>query len=243
MTKLRPIGMNVKKQKLLVIAPHPDDEVIGCAGLIQRVKKEGGQVYVLFLTNGTTRDYSKYKKSTESGRLKEIEKVAKFLKFDNYTVLFTGNEYHLKLDQVGQHNLMNFIERDTILSFEKIKPSIIAFPSLFSYNQDHKVAAYSTHASLRPGDPTFKHAISTVLSYESPADAWTLEHRNEVNCFVPLTKEEMTNKLKALSLYKSQMRKPPNPRSLEALKALCVLRGSMSGSLYAEAFSIHKTIV
>src|SRR3990167_4258794 len=48
--------MDFKKQKLLVIAPHPDDEVIGCGGLIAKIKDAGGQVYVLFLTVGDTRD-------------------------------------------------------------------------------------------------------------------------------------------------------------------------------------------
>ena len=46
-----------KGQKLLVIAPHPDDEVIGCAGLIQKIKNGGGKVFVLFLTVGDTNDF------------------------------------------------------------------------------------------------------------------------------------------------------------------------------------------
>ncbi|KKR86620.1 MAG: hypothetical protein UU34_C0012G0018 [Candidatus Curtissbacteria bacterium GW2011_GWA1_41_11] len=50
--------MDFKKQKLLVIAPHPDDEVIGCGGLIAKIKDAGGQVYVLFLTVGDSRDFT-----------------------------------------------------------------------------------------------------------------------------------------------------------------------------------------
>ena len=92
--------------KLLVIAPHPDDEVIGCGGLIQKVKKAGGKVYVIFLTNGTTNDFSKNGPSTENERDEEIKKVSKFLDFDDYHIAFEGNDFHLKLDTIGQKKIM-----------------------------------------------------------------------------------------------------------------------------------------
>ena len=120
--------MELAKQTLLVIAPHPDDEILGCGGLIKKIKDAGGKVYVLFLTVGDTHDFSNKGLSTGKERQKEIEKVAKFLKFDDYYLAFGGNDHHLKLDLWGQKALMDMIERGSSVSLEKVKPTIVAFP-------------------------------------------------------------------------------------------------------------------
>ena len=87
--------INLRDQTLLIIAPHPDDEILGCGGLIKRIKEEGGKVYVLFMTVGTTVDYSSKGKSSYQERIKEIEKVAKFMQYDDYAIAFPGNNHHL----------------------------------------------------------------------------------------------------------------------------------------------------
>jgi len=231
-----------KKQKLLVIAPHPDDEVLGCGGLIKKIKDAGGKVYVLFLTVGDTRDFSKKGSSTGKERKKEIEKVAKLLKFDNYHLVFEGDDYHLKLDLVGQKTLMGIIERESVVSIEKVKPTIVAYPSPGSYNQDHRIARIATHAALRPSATSDKHVVQMVLSYEEPADVWRLQNQPEPNLLVPLTKNEFNSKIAALKLYKSQLRPFPNPRSTKAIKALATLRGSQCGQEFAEGFRLYRAI-
>ena len=235
--------INFKGQKLLVIAPHPDDEVIGCAGLIQKIKQAGGNVYVLFITVGDTKDFTINGISSLKERKKEIEKVSTFLKYDDYDIAFEGNDYHLKLDMLGQKKLMDVIERDSKVSLEKIRPSIVVFPSFFSYNQDHRVAAYAAFASLRPSDKKLKHFVPNVLSYEEAADLWSLENKNIQNVFVSLSQKEIDRKLEALELYSSQARPFPNLRSLQALKTLAVLRGSQTGSEHAEAYTVHRITV
>lgn len=232
--------IDFKGQKLLIIAPHPDDEVIGCAGLIQKVKQAGGKVYILFLTVGDTKDFSKNGSSSLKERKKEIEKVSKFLKYDDYDILFEGNDFHLKLDKLGQKKLMDVIERESKVSFEKIKPSIVAFPSFHSYNQDHRVVAYAAHAALRPSDKKLKHFVPIVLGYEEAADLWNSGEQIIPNLFIQLNESEIANKSKVLRLYKSQHRNFPNPRSPEALKTLAKLRGTQSGNKFSEGFFIHR---
>lgn len=232
--------IDLKKQKLLIIAPHPDDEIIGCGGLIQRIKKSGGKVYVLFLTVGLTRDFSKKGVSSSIQRKKEIEKVASFLKYDKYSIALEGDDYHLHLDLVGQKKLMDIIERDSELAIEKLHPTIVAFPSIVSYNQDHRIAAYATHAALRPSEKTLKHFIPTVLTYEEVADSWTMEATISPNVFIQLTKKEMQTKLDALKLYRSQLRKSPNLRSSDALFALAGLRGKEISADFAESFVNYR---
>jgi len=234
--------VDLKKQKLLVIAPHPDDEVLGCGSLIKKIKDAGGKVYVLFLTVGDTKDFTKEGLSTAKERKKEIKKAAEFLKIDNYQLAFEGNNYHLKLDLLGQKQLMDLIERESIVSIEKVKPTIVAFPSPYSYNQDHRVTAVATHAALRPVPNNDKHFVPTVLSYEEPADSWELQKRPEPNFFLQLSKKELETKLTALKIHKSQLRTFPSPRSTEALKALAMVRGSQSGCQFAEAFFLYRDI-
>lgn len=234
--------LELKNQKLLVIAPHPDDEVIGCGGLIAKTKEEGGKVFVLFLTVGDTKDFTKRGLSTAQERQKEIEAVAKFLNYDNYHLAWEGNDYHLKLDLVGQKKLMDLIERESPVSVEKVKPTILTFPTPTSYNQDHQIVARAAHAAARPAGRPFKHFVTTVLSYEEPADFWNLEKPAEPNFFVPLTKAELNAKLSALKLYKSQLRPAPNLRSLAAIRTLATLRGSQSGNNFAEGFIAYRTI-
>src|SRR3989344_3546849 len=222
--------VNLKNQRLLIIAPHPDDEVIGCGGLIQKIKKGGERVFVLFLTVGDTNDFSKKGISKAAQRKEEIKKVSSFLGYDKYDIAFEGSRYHLKLDLLGQKKLMDIIERESSLSIEKIKPSIVAFPSFSSYNQDHRAAANATYAALRPAERETKHFVPTVLIYEEPADSWNTTQQISPNVFIPITEKEISIKLKAMDFYRSQLRMFPNLRSLKALQTLAVLRGAQSGA-------------
>lgn len=234
---------DLKNQTLLVIAPHPDDEVIGAAGLIRNIKDAHGKVYIMILTIGKTQDFSRRGRSTISERVKEIDKVAKFLQFDDYEVVFKSNDYHLRLDVVGQKEVMQIIERKSRLAIEKIKPDIVVFPSLYSYNQDHQLTARATHASLRPAETSTKHFVPLAMAYEMPSDSWSLHYQTVPNLFVRLTKSDMAAKKKALTVYRSQMRPAPNPRSLSAIESLARLRGSLSGTTFAEGYLLYRSLI
>jgi LmbE family N-acetylglucosaminyl deacetylase len=230
----------VKNQKLLIVAPHPDDEIIGCGGLIAKMKENGGKVYVLFLTVGDTEDFSGDGFSSEKERIREIEAVADYLGYDNYHVAFGGNSHHLRLDQEAQVELISAIERNSPISIEKLKPTIVMFPSVTNYNQDHRAAAQATFAACRPASRRYKHQPQMVFSYEVAADQWNLEKLFVPNFFARLTTRQLKKKIAALRLYKSQLRHRANPRSPKALHGLAALRGSQSGFNLAEAFICHR---
>lgn len=234
---------NFRGKKLLVISPHPDDEIIGCAGLIQRVKQEGGQVFLLFFTVADTKDFSASGLSTEAERKDEIQKVADLFGYDAFDVAFPGDKYHLQLDTVSQKNLINSIERESKVSLEKIKPDIIAFPTESSYNQDHRAVAKATIAALRPAPSKFKHLPPLTLIYEEPADNWSNISKSSPNFFIPLTEEMINKKEQGLRLYSSQYRESPSIRSAEAINALAILRGAECGQKYAEAFFTGRVII
>ncbi len=232
--------LNLKNQRVLIIAPHPDDEIIGCGGMISKMKELGSKVYVLFLTVGDTEDFSANGFSSINERLQEIEAVAKYLSYDDYHIAFGSNNHHLRLDNHAQLELINAIERETPLSLEKLKPNLVLFPSSTNYNQDHRAAAQATFAACRPASRQYKYQPQMVFSYEVAADQWNMEKLFSPNFFMKLSSQQLDRKLRALRLYKSQLRQRANPRSPKTLEGLAALRGSQSGNSFAEAFYCHR---
>ncbi len=236
--------LNFKKQTLLIISPHPDDEVLGCGGLIKRVKDEGGKVYVLFLTVGVTLDNSKTGISTGHERVKEIENVAKYLKFDDYRIAFFGDDFHLKLDKIPQKDMMNEIENGIKISLNTIKPTIVTTPIYPDYNQDHRVCTEAVLAATRPAPVDTKPFQKVVLGYESvPTANWWNTNAPNLNFYLSLKDEDLKTKLTALKLYRSQIRNGAHPRSTQSMKNLAHYRGIESGASAAEAFFTYRMIV
>lgn len=233
--------INFANKKLLVIAPHPDDEVIGCGGLISHVKAAKGEVYVLFLTVGSTPNFSRFGRSTEQERMKEIERVAKFMGYDGWRVAFPGDAYHLKLDVLPQRELVREIEVGAGISLEAIRPDIIVFPLVNDYNQDHRAAAAACFSACRPAPRKEKYIPDLVMSYETPMDWWSHPTGGpNPNLFVTLTTQQVKKKTKAMSLYKSQVREKGHPRNGKSLQVLTELRGACVGASAAEGFYCHK---
>ncbi|OGY18621.1 MAG: hypothetical protein A3F04_01245 [Candidatus Chisholmbacteria bacterium RIFCSPHIGHO2_12_FULL_49_9] len=232
--------LDLSKQRLLIIAPHPDDEVIGCGGLMVRVKEEGGKVYVLIMTVGDTNDFSKTGYSSQKERMKEIDDVANYFRLDGCHVALGGNSNHLRLDQQAQLDLISIIERGTPVSIETVKPTMILFPQLTSYNQDHRAATRAAFAACRPASRRYKSLPKLILSYEEAADQWSLEHLPPVNFFVGISARHLHKKISGLRLYQSQWRARANPRSAKALAGLAALRGAQTGVNLAEAFFCQR---
>ena len=234
------VMFSLKAKTLLVIAAHPDDEIYGCGCLISKIKEHGGKVFVLFITNGTTKEFSSRGVSTEKAREKEIKNVAKFLRYDDYKIAFPGNHYHLQLDKLGQKKLINEIENGRRISLESTKPDILAFHSFEDYNQDHAATAKAAFAACRPTLKKDRFVPDLILSYEEPMDIWTQGRAEKLNFYVEISKAGVNNKLNALRLYKSQMKEKGHPRSLDVVKSLARVRGSTIGKEFAEGFYCHK---
>lgn len=231
---------NLKDQKLLIVSPHPDDEVLGCGGLIKRVKDAGGKVYVLFITVGDTQEYSKKGVSNGHERISEIQKVAKFLKYDDYQVLFQGNTFHLRLDSIPQIELVSKIEE----SLNRIKPTIVAMPQISDYNQDHRAIAQALITATRPAPSVFKPFQKTILAYQSIAVAdWARANTEKTNFYIELSESELNAKLKALAMYKSQVRPGVHPRSIASVRNLARYNGLQCGIKAAEAYICYRNLI
>lgn len=236
--------ISFEKKKILIVSPHPDDEAFGCGGLIQKCKKDGGKVYVLYLTVGTTKDFSKEEKSTANQRMQEIESVSSLFGFERYKIAFIGEKYHLKLDSVPIKDIINEIERGSKISLEKIMPDMLLIPPANDYNQDHRIANQASIAAARPTSGEFKSFQKTVLEYELPPSSWFLgEKCSPPNFYVPLEDAEFETKLKSLKLYGSQLKSSLNPLSTYGCRAQASFRGMQIGKKFAEAYFIKRLMV
>lgn len=236
--------IDLKDQKVLIVAPHPDDEVFGCGGFIHRVKQAGGKVYVLFMTVGTTKDFSQKGVSMKDERIKEIEQVAEFLAYDGYRIAFPGDEYHLRLDSIPQKDLINEIERGKDISLQELNPTTILIPPPGDYNQDHRAVSYASLTATRPVPSQYKNLQRHVLTYEYPYGAWTyVESLRSPEVFVELQREDLEAKSRAVALYKSQLKTNKGALSVHGMQTLAYLRGVQCGMEAAEAFCVRRVLV
>jgi len=236
--------MDLSKQTLLVIAPHPDDEVLTCGGLIKKIKNKGGKVYVLFLTNGYMKDFSEKGFSSQDERKKEIEKVAHILEIDGWKIAFPGNDYHMKLDTIPQIEIITNIEKGDRISIEEVRPTIIATTQHADYNQDHRATNLAVLSATRPAPKKYKHRTHLVIGYEFTATVnWGPEPFLQRNLYIPLTRAELDAKKDAMASYTSQVREGPHTRNLDQIEYLARVRGASCGEELAESYHIYRHIL
>ena len=222
-------------EKLLVIAPHSDDEILGCGGLISKVKNGGGKVYVLIFNLGFEKDDTK---ESQEKRKNEVQEAMNVLKVDNYHLIHDQPDNNRDLDVEPLHSLIEVIESTSNVSLEKIAPTIVAIPTVFSHHQDHVHVHRACIAALRPiSTPISK----IVLSYEAPEHSrWSASGVFEPNLFVEID-DVIENKIMAFNKYRSQIR--PGGRDDESIRNQAKYRGREVGKNLCEAFYVHRFIL
>ena len=227
--------MNFGEQRLLIIAPHPDDEVLGCGGLISKVKRNNGKVHVLIMCVGDSHQYGG--KSEAKVRITEMEKVMRYLKIDSFHLALPGNKFHLKLDMVPQKDLIDVIESGDV-SIASTKPTIVCIPYRYSTHQDHVAVSRASFTACRPVGSKRKIIPPVVLSYEQPETNWT-RTRFHPNFYVDIS-DHLNKKVTAISKYSSQIRAGSHPRTIENIKMMAETRGAEVGVSAAEAYECHR---
>ena len=214
------------KKKILIVAPHVDDETLGCGGTILKNLDEGNIVHCLIITK-LKEKILKNKKKLE---LKSV--------MNKYPIKFYKqlNFQPAKLDTISKQKIINSIK----VYFDKIKPSEVYIPYENDAHSDHKIV-FNCVSSI---SKSFRSKyIKKVLVYETPSETdINLDHRLpnfKPNLFVDISKY-IKKKIYILSQYKSEIGEHPFPRSLKNVRALATYRGSMSNFKSAEAFIILK---
>jgi LmbE family N-acetylglucosaminyl deacetylase len=228
------------QERILVFAPHPDDETLGCGGLLSKAKKAGAEVFVQFITVGDTADESAKGFSTAEERYAEVKKVSDLFRWDDWNMALPGDQYHLRLDAVPQVDLAQIIERESPISIARSRPTVVLAPHHTSYNQDHRAVAEAVHTALRPSNTALRHHPRLVLSYEEAADQWRTEPAMSPSLIVELDEDDLNTKLQAMELYGSQAHEHPHTRSEPTLRSLAVLRGMQAGVALGEGFHVAR---
>ena len=226
---------NFNKETLLVIAPHSDDEVLGCGGLISKIKNAGGRVYVLIFNLGFEKDDTI---ESQEKRKNEVKSAMAVLNVDDYHLVNDRPDNNRDLDAKPLHSLIEVIESTSNVSLEKIAPTMVAIPTIFSHHQDHVHVHHACIAALRPISTPVSNV---VLSYEAPEHSrWSANGIFEPNLFVEID-NEIDDKIEAFMKYESQVR--PGGRDADSIRNQARYRGQEVGKELCEAFYVHRFIL
>lgn len=216
--------------KTIVIAPHPDDEVLGVGGTLLRRKAEGAEVAWVIVTGISVA--AGWKAEQVSKRAEEISRVSELFRFDR---VFTLDFPTTQLDRVPMGDLVSALSG----VFNAFQPEEVFVPHPSDVHTDHRVVYDATASCTK----WFRYpSVKRVLAYETLSETdFGLGTSGGFlpNVFVDVA-PYMDAKLAAMDIYASEIAPFPFPRSHQALRALATVRGAASGYQAAEAFQLLR---
>lgn len=225
---------------ILVIAAHPDDEVLGCGGTIAAHSQAGDAVHVLILAEGITSREDHRDRDKNSTKLTQLSKSAQ----EANRLLGAASVYlhdfpDNRMDSIDRLTVIKLIEKFV----DKYKPSIVYTHHAGDLNVDHRIIHEAVVTACRPA---LGNSVNTLLFFEiASSTEWQTSYSAPPftpNWFVDIS-STLNIKLKALEVYNSEMRDWPHPRSLKGVEYLARWRGGSSGLDAAEAFILGRKIV
>lgn len=220
---------------ILVVAPHADDEILGCGGILAKYHQQGHQTYVAVMTNafvGAPELFTQAGMDTVRAEAKAAHKIlgVEETYFFDYPAprLETAPAYQMAND------LNKLISRLSI--------DILYLPHRGDMHKDHAVVFYAALVAARPINGC---TVKEIYTYETLSETeWAAPFGSDV--FIPNVFENVADtfsqKIEAMRCYGSQLKTFPHSRSVEALESLARLRGSTVGFPLAEAFALIRKI-
>lgn len=217
---------------ILVVAPHADDEILGCGGTMAKNISEGNNVFVLILGQAPLSLY------TEKDREKPLTEAleahrrlgVKRTYFGRFDALFFGTLPQFELTK----KISSIISKHSI--------STLFIPHVGDIHADHTV----THmASLVAARPIMHCPVKNILSYETLSETeWSPQRPGDIFCpnvFVDIT-SHIDRKIEVMRCYESQLKAKYHPRSEFGIMSLASMRGSVVSVKAAEAFQLVRSI-
>ena len=209
---------------ILIIAAHPDDEVLGMGGTIKKRSKKN-KIHLCVVTEGASAQYRnknmiKIRKDSciKSGKILGIS-TFDFLEFED-----------MKLDSIPSLKINQKLEK----IIKKYKPEIIYTTPKNDLHKDHQIVFESSLVVSRP----YSSKIKNIFAYEIPGIV--------KKSFTPTVYEDISKeisfKIKAFKIYESEIEKFPHPRSIKSIESLSLQRGMESGLKNAESFELIRSI-
>ena len=220
------------KKRILVVAPHPDDETLGAGGAIAKFSEQGHQVSVLVVSGHLPPIYSREDYEITVSEAKNAFKI-----------LGVAESWFLEIPatMVSEHpvGILNGKISEVI---KEIEPHIVLCP-FPDRHIDHRVVFESVMVATRP--VATGRCIELLAAYETLSEThWNAAHiePNFVPNWVVNITMQIDRKIAAASCYKSQIPAFPSARSIEAVNALAQFRGTQAGFAYGESFQTIRMI-
>jgi LmbE family N-acetylglucosaminyl deacetylase len=217
--------------KVLVMACHADDEILGCGGVICKHLEEGDEVHVCVVTQPIETEWSnqyfKWDDKVRATKLEEQESVDTFLGITRHFLKHSV----LELNRIGRA-LFNYSIQ---LIIDKISPDIIYTHWEGDLNYMHQMVGLATVIATRPPKKI------TVYMYEMESSRFAMSSFKP-NYYVDISKY-IDKKINAFCLYKSEYRNDIHPRNAEGITTFAKYRGQEVGLEYAEAFILMKEVI
>jgi len=221
--------------RILVLAPHADDEILGCGGLISKYSSDGHEVFIAILTNASIGAPEIF---SENG-IKVIREAA--LKAHKLLNVKETIFLDLPAPQLDQYPMFKITDQIKAL-VKKYTPDIFLIPHKGDVHIDHKVIHDAALVAIRP---ISRHKIKKILVYETLSETeWGDPAGSDYfkpNYYLDIS-EHIENKKKAFSFFASQVKLYPHPRSLEGISVLAQYRGMTVNVPFAEAFMMIREV-
>ena len=222
---------------ILILAAHPDDEVLGCGGTIAKLADKGAIIHVAFLADGVFSRAVDQVKMQEDLRIRRVaaQKACDILGIKS---VFFGDFPDNRMDTVALLDITKGLEN----LIAKYKPEVVFTHHAGDVNIDHRCMHQAAVTACRPQR---SHPVKTLLCFEVPSSTeWQLPGSAPVfapNWYVDIS-DTLDRKFAALDAYAAEMRAWPHPRSQQAVEHLARWRGATVGVNAAEAFMLGRQL-
>ena len=223
---------------VLVVAAHPDDELLGCGGTAARLAGEGHSVYLSIVGEGITSRHPE-RMAADAAAIKSLhassQRVADLLGAKELSLHGLPDN---RFDSVPLLDVVKIVEQ----LIERWRPAAVYTHHGGDLNIDHRILSQAVLTATRP---TQGHAVRDVYMFEVPSSTeWAFQQLSSAfrpNVFVDIS-GTLNTKLDGMREYETEIRSFPHPRSCEALTAIAQRWGSVAGCKAAEAFELVRSV-
>lgn len=219
---------------IVAVAPHPDDETLGCGGTLLRHKAQGDEIHWLIMT--TISQEAGFSKEQIDSRSNEIKHVAEAYGFSSF---HQAGFIAAELDTAPRKRLIAEVSD----YLNKTEPDTIYLPHHNDAHSDHEIVFDTVSVCAKP----FRYPyVRRMRVYETLSESGfgirSGDSGFKPNLWVDIS-EHLERKIEIMRMYKGEMREHPFPRSEQSLRALSCLRGARAGQQASEAFMTLLEII